>query len=116
MIVVAVDFCLGRKRLYIPWYMCWFSENHIIFRFSLIVHCLDFRMCKMTRGHLVVPPFESFRMLRVVNKAVNVESQARLRHDKGQLEEHVRQVWFLAPGWDDDTQTNVFAEIGVSPN
>lgn len=26
------------------------------------------------------------------DKAVNVESQARLRHDKGQLEEHVRQA------------------------
>lgn len=27
-----------------------------------------------------------------LSQAVNVESQARLRHDKGQLEEHVRQV------------------------
>ena len=56
----------------------------------------------MMQGHFVVPPFESFCMLLVpvVNEAVNVESQARLRHDKGQLEEHVRQVWFLAPGWD----------------
>ena len=28
----------------------------------------------------------------LLSQAVNVESQARLRHDKGQLEEHVRQV------------------------